>query len=248
MDRIVEDEMLVAQFQAGRLDAFDDLMKRYKGQIYAYLLRSVKNYEDAEELTIEVFFKVYRALDTWKPQARFSTWLYKIAHNLSIDFHRAKSRRHTYSLDDEEFSVDEPTAVDLWSNPEWELEEKDRHRVIREAIDQLSPKQKAVFMLNRYQGLQIKEIVDEPTAVDLWSNPEWELEEKDRHRVIREAIDQLSPKQKAVFMLNRYQGLQIKEITEVLGIAEGTVKIHLHRAVRKLQTLLQPRVESLGGK
>ncbi|RKU34356.1 RNA polymerase subunit sigma-24 [Candidatus Poribacteria bacterium] len=186
MDRIVEDEMLVAQFQAGRPDAFDDLMKRYKGRIYAYLLRSVKNYEDAEELTIEVFFKAYRALDTWKPQARFSTWLYRIAHNLSIDFHRAKSRRQTYSLDDEELSIDEPTAVDLWSNPEWEIEEKDRHRVIREAIDQLSPKQKAVFILNRYQGLQIK------------------------------------------------------EITEVLGMAEGTVKIHLHRAVKKLQTLLLP--------
>ena len=186
MDRIVEDEMLVAQFQAGRLDAFDDLMKRYKGQIYAYLLRSVKNYEDAEELTIEVFFKAYRALNTWKPQARFSTWLYKIAHNLSIDFHRAKARRQTYSLDDEELSIDEPTAVDLWSNPEWDIEEKDRHRVIRDAMDQLSPKQKAVFMLNRYQGLQIK------------------------------------------------------EITEVLGMAEGTVKIHLHRAVKKLQTLLLP--------
>ena len=190
MDRIVEDEILVTQFQAGRADAFDELMKRYKGQIYAYLLRSVKNYEDAEELTIEVFFKAYRALDTWKPQARFSTWLYKIAHNLSIDFHRAKSRRQTYSLDDEEFSVDEPTAVDMWSNPEWEIEEKDRHRVIREAIDQLSPKQKAVFMLNRYQGLQIK------------------------------------------------------EITEVLGMAEGTVKIHLHRAVKKLQTLLLPLWET----
>ena len=186
MDRIVEDEILVAQFQAGHPDAFDDLMKRYKGQIYAYLLRSVKNYEDAEELTIEVFFKAYRALDTWKPQARFSTWLYKIAHNLSIDFHRAKSRRQTYSLDDEEF------------------------------------------------------VLEEPTAVDLWSNPEWDIEEKDRHRVIREAIDQLSPKQKEVFMLNRYQGLQIKEITEVLGMAEGTVKIHLHRAVKKLQTLLLP--------
>ena len=190
MDRIVEDEALVAQFQAGRPDAFDDLMKRYKGQIYAYLLRSVKNYEDAEELTIEVFFKAYRALDTWKPQARFSTWLYKIAHNLSIDFHRSKSRRPTYSLDDEELSLNEPTAVDLWSNPEWDVEEKDRHRVIREAIDQLSPKQKAVFMLNRYQGLQIK------------------------------------------------------EITEVLGMAEGTVKIHLHRAVRKLQNLLQPLWEA----
>ena len=190
MDRIIEDEILVAQFQAGRPDAFDELMKRYKGQIYAYLLRSVKNYEDAEELTIETFFKAYRALDTWKPQARFSTWLYKIAHNLSIDFHRAKSRRPTYSLDDEEF------------------------------------------------------VLDEPTAVDLWSNPEWEIEEKDRHRVIVEAIDQLSPKQKEVFMLNRYQGLQIKEITEVLGMAEGTVKIHLHRAVKKLQTLLLPLWET----
>ena len=190
MDRIVEDEILVAQFQAGRPDAFDDLMKRYKGQIYAYLLRSVKNYEDAEELTIEVFFKAYRALDTWKPQARFSTWLYKIAHNLSIDFHRAKSRRQTYSLDDDEF------------------------------------------------------VLEEPTAVDMWSNPEWEIEEKDRHRVIREAIDQLSPKQKEVFILNRYQGLQIKEITEVLGMAEGTVKIHLHRAVKKLQILLLPLWET----
>ena len=190
MDRIVEDEILVAQFQAGRPDAFDELMKRYKGQIYAYLLRSVKNYEDAEELTIEAFFKAYRALDNWKPQARFSTWLYKIAHNLSIDFHRAKSRRQAYSLDDEEF------------------------------------------------------VLEEPTAVDLWSNPEWKIEEKDRHRVIREAIDQLSPKQKEVFMLNRYQGLQIKEITEVLGMAEGTVKIHLHRAVKKLQTLLLPLWET----
>ena len=186
MDRIMEDEMLVAQFQAGRQDAFDEIMKRYKHRIYAYLLRSVKNYEDAEELTIEVFFKVYCALDSWKPQARFSTWLYKIAHNLSIDHHRAKSRRQTYSLDDEELSLDEPKAVDLRSNPEWEAEEKDRGRMIREAIDQLSPKQRAVFMLNRYQGLQIK------------------------------------------------------EITEVLGMAEGTVKIHLHRAMKKLKTLLQP--------
>lgn len=186
MDRIMEDEMLVAQFQAGRPDAFDEIMKRYKHRIYAYLLRSVKNYEDAEELTIEVFFKVYCALDSWKPQARFSTWLYKIAHNLSIDHHRAKSRRQTYSLDDEELSLDEPKAVDLRSNPEWEAEEKDRGRMIREAIDQLSPKQRAVFMLNRYQELQIK------------------------------------------------------EITEVLGMAEGTVKIHLHRAMKKLKTLLQP--------
>ena len=99
MDRIVDDEILVVQFQTGRQEAFDELMKRYKHKIYAYLLRSVRNYEDAEELTLEVFVKVYRALSKWRPEARFSTWLYKIAKNLSIDHHRAKSRRFTYSLD-----------------------------------------------------------------------------------------------------------------------------------------------------
>jgi len=186
MDTIVEDEMLVAQFQAGRQNAFDELMKRYKHKINAYLLRSVRNYEDAEELTVEVFFKAYRALDGWQPQARFSTWLYKIAHNLSIDHHRAKLRRPIYSLDDEALAIEEPNATDVGSDPAWQLEENDRNRVIRLAVDQLSPNQKAVFMLNRYEGLQIK------------------------------------------------------EITEVLGIAEGTVKIHLHRAMKKLQIFLQP--------
>ena len=186
MDTIVEDEMLVAQFQAGRQHAFDELMKRHKQKIYAYLLKSVRNCEDAEELTIEVFFKVYRALDSWQPQARFSTWLYRIAHNLAIDHHRAKSRRFTYSLDDDELSIEEPVASDLGSDPARQLEEKDRSRIIRAAVDQLSPNQKAVFLLNRYQGMQIK------------------------------------------------------EITEALGMAEGTVKVHLHRAMKKLKILLQP--------
>jgi RNA polymerase sigma-70 factor (ECF subfamily) len=186
MDTIVEDEILVAHFQAGRQDAFDELMKRYKHKISSYLLRSVKNYEDAEELTIEVFVKVYRALADWQPQARFSTWLYRIAYNLSIDYHRSKSRRITYSLDDEQLSIGEPMANDLRSNPEWQVEEKDRHRIIRDAVDRLSPNQKAVFMLNRYDGLQLN------------------------------------------------------EIAVVLGIAEGTVKIHLHRAMKKLKTALEP--------
>ncbi len=186
MDTNLEDEILVAQFQAGRQDAFDEIMKRYKQKIFSYLLRSVKNYEDAEELTLEVFVKVYRALGAWQPQARFSTWLYKIAHNLAIDHHRSASRRLTYSLDDENLSIDEPMAADLESNPEWRVEEKDRNRIIRSAVDQLSPNQRAVFMLNRYEGLQIK------------------------------------------------------EITGVLGMAEGTVKIHLHRAMKKLKILLQP--------
>ncbi len=190
MDKLIDDEMLVAQFQAGRQNAFDELMKRYKSKIFSYLLRSVRNYEDAEDITIEVFFKAYRALEGWQPKAKFSTWLYKIASNLAIDYHRAKARHPVYALDDTEI-------------PEVHL-----------------------------------------VATDLHSDPEKQLEEKERGILIREAVDQLSPKQKAVFMLSRYEGLQLKEVAETLDMAEGTVKIHLHRAVKRLQTLLRPLWEN----
>lgn len=190
MDKLIDDEMLVAQFKSGSQKAFDELMKRYERRIFGYLLRSVRNYEDAEDLTLEVFFKAYRALDSWEPKAKFSTWLYTIAANLAIDYHRSKARQPVYVFEDED--VIEARLV----------------------------------------------------ATDISSNPEKQLEDKERGRIIREAVDELSSKQKAVFMLTRYEGLQIREVAEALGMAEGTVKIHLHRAMKKLQTLLRPLWEN----
>lgn len=190
MDKLIDDELLVAQFKSGSQKAFDDLMKRYEQKIFGYLLRSVRNYEDAEELTLEVFFKAYRALNKWEPKAKFSTWLYTIASNLAIDYHRSKSRQPIYMYEDEE--VIETRLV----------------------------------------------------ANDISSNPEKNIEDKERGHLIRKAVDELSSKQKAVFMLSRYEGLQIKEVAETLGMAEGTVKIHLHRAMKKLQTLLRPLWEN----
>lgn len=190
MDKLIADEILVKQFQTGSQRAFDELMKRYERKIFGYLLRSVRNYEDAEELTLEVFFKAYRALSSWEPKAKFSTWLYTIASNLSIDYHRSKARHPVYVLEDEE--VLETRLV----------------------------------------------------ANDLSSNPEKHVEDMERGRIIREAVDELSSKQKQVFMLTRYEGLPIREVAETLGMAEGTVKIHLHRAMKKLQTLLRPLMEN----
>ena len=190
MDNMIEDEMLVSQFKSGSQKAFDELMKRYERRIFGYLLRSVRNYEDAEELTLEVFFKAYRSLASWEPKAKFSTWLYTIASNLAIDYHRSKSRQPIFMLEDEET------------------------------------------------------IESKIVATDIYSNPEKQLEDKERGRIIREAVDELSSKQKAVFMLTRYEGLQIKEVAETLGMAEGTVKIHLHRAMKKLQMILRPLWEN----
>jgi RNA polymerase sigma-70 factor (ECF subfamily) len=213
MDKLIDDEMLVAQFKSGSQKAFDELMKRYERRIFGFLLRSVRNYEDAEELTLEVFFKAYRALDSWEPKAKFSTWLYTIASNLSIDYHRSKSRKPVFILEDEDVIEKRLVATDISSNPEKHLEDED---VIEKRL----------------------------VATDISSNPEKHLEDKECGRIIREAVDELSSKQKAVFMLTRYEGLQIKEVAETLGIAEGTVKIHLHRAMKKLQTILRPLWEN----
>lgn len=185
-DDRVEDLAIIEQFQSGDLSAFDELMKRYKKQIFSYIYRLVKNWEDTDDLTQEVFIKVFQALPRWKPRAKFSTWLYTIARNVCIDYHRAKSRRRpSYSIDDEDIIYGTPSADDVYSDPE-----------------------KVVI-------------------------------EKETGKMIRDAIEQLSDRQKEVFVLYHYQGLQIKEIAEVLGVAEGTVKIHQHRAVKKLRESLK---------
>lgn len=190
-DKDDRDLELIERFQDGDLSAFDELMKRYKKQILAYVYKKIgkRSWEDAEDLTQVVFMKVFKALPRWEPRAKFSTWLYRIAHNVCIDYHRAKSRKTpSYSIDDEEIIYGTPSTKDVYSDPE-------------------------------------------KVAV-----------EKETGKMIRDAIEQLSDRQKEVFVLYHYHGLKIKEIAEVLGLAEGTVKIHQHRAVQKLREILKDRL------
>lgn len=178
---------IVKRFQSGDPSAFDDLMKKYKKRIFAYVFRFVNNWEDTEDLTQIIFIKVFQALPRWKPRAKFSTWLYKIAHNVCIDYHRAKSRkRPSYSIDDEEIVYGTPSADDIYSDPG-------------------------------------KVVVEKETG-----------------KMIRDALEHLSDRQRDVFVLYHYEGLKVREIAEALGIAEGTVKIHQHRAMEKLRELLRP--------
>lgn len=182
-----EDEKLVVQFREGDIRAFERLMSKYWPDIFRYTFRHAKNHEDAEDITQEVFAKVYRALPNWEPRASFKTWLYTIARHLCTDHYRGRSRRPTQSLDD--------------------LQE---------------------------------DSYEEPMAEDLESDPARLLAEMEIHEVIARALDQLAPQQREVFILYHYQHLQIKEVAEILGIAEGTVKMHRHRAMKKLRVLLEP--------
>jgi len=186
-----DDNILVAQFKAGAQNAFSKIMEKYNARIFSYARRYINNNEDAQDITQDIFIKVFKALPNWEPKATFQTWLYTIARNRCIDHFRARSRRTTYSLDDDDEQIDMPVATSLRSNPE---------RMARE---------------------------------------------REIGRYIRNALTQLSPKQRDVFILYHYEGLQIKDIAKVLGISEGTVKVHHHRAMKKLNEILGPLKDKL---
>src|SRR3712207_9488034 len=76
---------LVTRALAGREDGFEELVRRYQRPIAAYVYRMVGDYDSALDLTQEVFIKVYSSLERYRPEYKFSTWIYKIAHNASVE-------------------------------------------------------------------------------------------------------------------------------------------------------------------
>src|SRR3954462_7364975 len=78
---------------AGREDGFNELVRRYQRPIAAYVYRMVGDYDSALDLTQEVFIKVYSSLERYRPEFKFSTWIYKIAHNASVDYLRRSASR-----------------------------------------------------------------------------------------------------------------------------------------------------------
>lgn len=87
---------LIERAKKGDEDAFQKLLNLYKGRIFSYLLRLVKNYHDAEELAFEVFIKVFHSLKSFDASRSFSSWLFTIAHNLVIDFYRKNRIEYEY--------------------------------------------------------------------------------------------------------------------------------------------------------
>src|SRR6266849_295389 len=113
------DEELVAAFHAGEVTAFDALVGRWDRKIQGVIFRLIGNHEEARDLSQETFLKAYRALGTFKREARFSSWLYQIAVNATRDRLRRRRRRMDLSLDDVEEKGESslrdgaPSALDL---------------------------------------------------------------------------------------------------------------------------------------
>jgi RNA polymerase sigma-70 factor (ECF subfamily) len=134
-------------------------MSKYSRKIRYLAYRMTNNYEDAEDITQEVFVRVFKALPTWKPRASFYTWLRTIALNLCIDHHRTRIRRQTQPLESKDgFVMNIP--ADSSNDPLRRTEAEELRRRILLATEKLSPRQRKAFMLVSYGGLSLKEAAE----------------------------------------------------------------------------------------
>jgi RNA polymerase sigma-70 factor (ECF subfamily) len=151
---------LAARARAGSPEAFRELVRRFERPVYGLILRMVHDPSTAEELAQDVFLKAYRRLDSYDPERRFGSWLFKIAHNTTID-HLRKSAPDLVSLEagDEEGGG----LAAVLANPEAEspaaaAERSDLARDLTRAIATLRPEYREAVVLRHQEGLSYEEI------------------------------------------------------------------------------------------
>jgi RNA polymerase sigma-70 factor (ECF subfamily) len=149
--------------KTGDRGAFADLVELYKDKIYHLGYRMLGNRQEAEDVTQETFLRVYRSLDRYDESMKFSTWIYRIGTNLSID--RLRKRKATYSLDADVAPDGEGTdwygmLASEEPTPEGRVLLSESQRRIREAIDSLPKKYKSVVVLKYLHDMSLQEIGD----------------------------------------------------------------------------------------
>ena len=152
----VSDTDLVRKAKEGYLSAFDELVLKYRKKVYAIAFRMTRNHSDADDLTQEAFLRAYQALDRYKPEFEFRTWLFRIAVNASINHLKRKGRRVEMSLDSSS-GLDVAASASSY-NPGMGIEEKELSGKIETAIQHLPLKLKSVFFLRTFEDLSYEEI------------------------------------------------------------------------------------------
>ena len=158
--RAKEDYAFVLSALKGDQNAYAELYGRYKESIYYMILKMVHNRDDADDLTVESFGKAFANLEKYAPEFAFSTWLFKISSNNTIDFIR-KKRIEVVSLDDDQNNESQNISNTVSSNlpdPEEQFIKKQRAILMREMIDQLNPKYRVLIQLRFFEELSYEEI------------------------------------------------------------------------------------------
>jgi RNA polymerase sigma-70 factor (ECF subfamily) len=154
------DEELVALAAAGDPDSFNQLTVRWERPIFALAFRTLGREEDARDVCQETFLRAYRGIKGFKGQAKFSSWLYRIALNLCRDWIRRERRSARLAPLDEDSEPAWPDGAPPPETAEDHAVRQDLRRVITRAMSALSDDQRIAVVLKEYHGLTFREIAD----------------------------------------------------------------------------------------
>ena len=141
---------LMRRLASGEMEALSEIVKKYQDKVLAIAYRFCNDWSKSEDIAQETFLRIYKAAGNYTPQAKFTTWLYRIVVNLCLDEQR-KQTKAPISIEE----VDYNGAVDSESNS---IERKETIELVKKAIHELPERQRLAVILHRYQNLSYEQI------------------------------------------------------------------------------------------
>lgn len=156
--KVAGDNSLISLIKDGHPEIYDEIVKRYEKKLFSYIYRLVGNREEAEDILQNVFVKTYRNIKTFDIERKFSSWIYRIAHNEAINFLKKRNKKKFVSWEDIVASKDkmetksnERSPIDIWIRKESAME-------VNQAMDRLPEKYRKVLMLKYFSEKSYEEI------------------------------------------------------------------------------------------
>lgn len=153
--------LLIEDLREGDMTALAILVEKYKRLVYRVAIQITRNHEDANDVMQDTFLKVYESIHTFRKDAAFETWLYRIVVNHAMNLVKRRERRRESPLSatsEMEIHPDLRRTADLANNPHLDAERRERQRWVTEAVNRLPTKQRTVVILHEFEGLTHPEI------------------------------------------------------------------------------------------
>jgi RNA polymerase sigma-70 factor, ECF subfamily len=158
------DVRLMLEVRDDSATAFEELVARYQRRLLTVLTHLVGNHQQAEDLTQEVFLRMYRARKTYEPGAKFSTWLFTIAHRVAANSLRDQSRRHEVALRPNDSgpvaTVGKTLQASSGQMPARQLDKAEMRQVVRMSLDALNERQRMAVLLSKFEEMSYADIAE----------------------------------------------------------------------------------------
>jgi len=151
-ERQRDDATLMTEIAAGHMEALGELVRRHQAKVLALAIRTLGREDVAEDAAQDVFVKVYRAAPAYRPEAKFTTWLYRVAVNHCLDMIRKDRRRH--------LPMERAAAVTVGSDAGDQLQRAEQATHVRQAVASLPERQRMAVVLHRFHGLNHREVAE----------------------------------------------------------------------------------------